>query len=119
MQHFKSSNTAALLQRYFRDKAKQLMAASSQTVVDHTYLRGSHRENVLKIYLEELLPKRFGIGKGMIYNIGSRSNEADIVIWDSQNYPQIQFLGHSLFFAESVKAVIEVKPTGETKIWKM
>ena len=46
MQHFKSSNTAALLQRYFRDKAKQLMAASSQTVVDHTYLRGSHRENV-------------------------------------------------------------------------
>lgn len=98
-----------LLRNHFSSKAKSLLATSQEVVTEHTGLRGSHREEVIRIYLSEILPRRFAIGKGMIYGMAHRSHETDIVIWDSGNYPSLQLLGHNMFFAESVKAVLEVK----------
>lgn len=40
----------------------------------------------------------------------ARSREADIVVWDGQNYPRLPMSDHT-FFAESVRAVIECKST--------
>ncbi len=45
----------------------------------------------------------------MVYEMLRRSKEADIVIWDSHNYPSLPLLDHSFYFAESVRAVIECK----------
>ena len=45
----------------------------------------------------------------MVYGLGHRSKEADIVIWDALNYPSLPMLDHSFFFAESVRAVVECK----------
>lgn len=103
------------LPTYFRSKTKQLLAASEEVITEHGPLQGSHREAVLQIYLNELLPKRFDVGNGMVYGLAGRSNEADIVVWDSQNYPKVPMKGHAAFFAESVKAVIEVKSTWSDK----
>jgi hypothetical protein len=48
----------------------------------------------------------------MIYDsYGNRSKEADIVLWDANNYPSLPMSGHSVFFAESVRVVLEVKST--------
>jgi hypothetical protein len=102
-------NLSLDLSTYFRSKSKQLLAASEEAIVEHGTLQGSHREAVLQIYLNELLPKRFETSKGIVYDLADRSKEADIVIWDAQNYPQIPLKNHSAFFAESVKAVVEVK----------
>jgi len=45
----------------------------------------------------------------MVYGVSGRSKEADIVIWDANNYPSLPLEDHSFFFAEAVRAVIEVK----------
>jgi len=98
-----------LLQQYFKNKTLQLRASAEQAICEHPVLKGSHREDLIQIYLNDILPKRFELGKGMVYGQFHKSKEADIVIWDAQNYPKLQMQGHSLFFAESVRMVLEVK----------
>jgi hypothetical protein len=97
------------VKQYFRVKARQLAAMADLPVCEHPGLIGSHREELQRIYLREVLPKRFEVGRGMVYGFGHRSKEADIVIWDSQNYPSLPMLDHSFFFAESVRVVLESK----------
>jgi hypothetical protein len=111
-------DTQQLIREFFKNKTKQLLAVSDQAIVEHPSLKGTHRENIIDIYLKEILPKRFGVGKGMVYGIAHRSKEADLLIWDEQNYPELRMLGHSLFFAESAKAIIEVKTTWSSDVFK-
>ncbi|HEX8065320.1 MAG TPA: DUF6602 domain-containing protein [Thermoleophilaceae bacterium] len=103
------------VRHYFRVKAAQLRAAAALPSVDHAGLSGSHREEFQRIYLREILPRRYEIGRGMVYGSVHRSREADIVVWDSANYPSLPMLDHSFFFAESVRAVIESKSRWSTK----
>jgi hypothetical protein len=103
------SNTQDRITQYFRVKMRQLSAISDLPICEHTGLTGSHREELQRIYLREILPKRFEVGRGMVYGPFSRSHEADIVIWDSQNYPSLPMLDHSFYFAESVRVVLESK----------
>jgi hypothetical protein len=103
------SDIETRLRQYFQSKSQQLLAAAQQAVCEHTGLQGSHRELIISLYLGEILPRRFGVGRGMVYGIAHRSREADIVIWDAENYPSLQMHGHNLFFAESVRAVLEIK----------
>lgn len=51
----------------------------------------------------------------MLYGPHHRSHEADIVIWDAQNYPSLPISDHSFFFADSVRAVMECKSTWSSK----
>tara|TARA_R100000306_G_C4372923_1_gene140763 strand:+ start:1256 stop:2122 length:867 start_codon:yes stop_codon:yes gene_type:complete len=108
-------NTQDLIKKFFSNKTKQLLAVSEQAIVQHSSLQGTHRENIIDIYLKEILPKRFSIGKGMVYGVVQKSKETDLLIWDEQNYPSLSLLGHSLFFAESAKAIIEVKTNWSQK----
>ena len=107
--------TQQLIREFFKNKTKQLIAVSDQAIVEHSSLKGTHRENIIDIYLNEILPKRFGVGKGMVYGLVHKSKEADLLIWDEQNYPELRMLGHSMFFAESAKAIIEVKTRWSTE----
>jgi hypothetical protein len=104
-----SAKTQDLVQQYFRAKRRQLLAMSEQAVVEHSGLRGSYREELQRIYLREILPGRFSVGQGMVYGLVQRSKEADIVIWDAANYPSLPLVNHALFFAESVRVVLESK----------
>jgi hypothetical protein len=97
------------VRRYFQVRSRQLAAAGDLPVCEHSGLSGSHREEIQRVYLREILPKRFEVGRGMVYGPFHRSKEADIVIWDSQNYPSLPLLDHGFFFAESVKLVLESK----------
>lgn len=99
----------ALVQRYFRAKRRQLLAMGSLAVCEHTGLIGGHREEFQRVYLREVLPRRFEVGRGMVYGLVHRSREADIVIWDAANYPSLPMQDHSFYFAESVRAVVEAK----------
>lgn len=102
-------STYDLIKTYFKMKSEQLIAISNQAIVEHSSLKGSHRENLIDIYLKEILPKRFGIGKGMVYGVLGKSKESDLVIWDEHNFPSLKLLGHSMFFVESVKSIMEIK----------
>lgn len=94
---------------YFRVKSRQLRASASLPICEHNGLAGSHREELQRIYLTEILPRRFEIGRGMVYGLFDRSHEADIVIWDSHNFPSLPMLDHTFFFAESTRLVLESK----------
>jgi hypothetical protein len=80
-------------------------------VCEHGGLIGGHREELHRIYLSEVLPQRFRVGRGMVYGPFHRSGEADIVIWDGANFPSLPMLDHRFYFAESVRLVIESKST--------
>ncbi len=97
------------IKRYFKSKAKQILAQSEQALNDHSGLKGRHREGVLSDFLEEICPKRYSIDNGIVYGMIGRSNETDIVIWDELNYPKLKQNGSDIFFSEGVKAIIEVK----------
>ncbi|HEY6141449.1 MAG TPA: DUF6602 domain-containing protein [Thermoanaerobaculia bacterium] len=94
---------------YFRAKRRELMALAELPVSAHAGLRGSHREEVYRTYLSEILPHRYSVGRGIVYGLYHRSREADIVIWDSHAYPSLPLRDHAFFFAESVRAVLECK----------
>jgi hypothetical protein len=102
-------NAQDRVRQYFRVKAEQLRAAAALPSAEHAGLAGSHREELQRIYLSEILPQRYQIGRGMVYGMMHRSREADIVVWDALNYPSLPMLDHSFFFAESVRAVLESK----------
>jgi hypothetical protein len=97
------------MRAYFRAKSASLAAIAKAAVCDHPGLIGGHREEIQRIYLREILPKRFEVGRGMVYGPIHRTREADIVIWDAQHYPSLPMADHALYFAESVRAVLECK----------
>jgi hypothetical protein len=94
---------------YFRAKRRELMALAELPVCGHPGLTGSHREQIYRTYLADLLPRRYSVGRGVVYGQFHRSREADIVIWDSHGYPSLPLHDHAFYFAESVRAVIECK----------
>jgi hypothetical protein len=102
---------------YFQAKSRQLLATSDLAVCEHPGLSGSHREEFQRIYLREIIPRSYEVGRGMVYGQFGRSREADIVIWDAQNYPSLPMLDHSFYFAESVRAVIESKSRWSMNDW--
>lgn len=97
------------LQTFFRNKRLQLLAAAAEADTPHPGLLGAHREALVRNFLTPFLPRRFSVGRGMVFGFAGRSRECDVVIWDADNYPLIDFPEYSHFFAESVRAVIEVK----------
>lgn len=103
------NETAKAVANYFRAKRRELMALADLPVVEHAGLRGSHREQIYRTYLADLLLRRYSVGRGMVYGQFHRSREADIVVWDSHAYPTLPLQDHSFFFAESVRTVIECK----------
>lgn len=108
------TNPSQLIRRYFQGKTRQLHNLAQIAICEHPGLIGSHREELQRIYLNEILPKRYSVSRGMVYGEFHRSYEADIVIWDSQNYPSLPLSDHSFFFAESVRLVLECKSTWST-----
>jgi hypothetical protein len=105
----RTPRTQERARQYFCVKARQLAAICDLPICEHPGLIGSHREEIYRIYLREILPKRFGVGRGMVYGLVNRSKEADIIIWDAQNFPSLPMSDHSFFFAESVRVVLESK----------
>jgi len=92
------------LRNYFAGARLQLLAGAAAAGAPHSGLAGSHREALIREYLAAILPRRLEIGRGMVFGIGHRSREADVVLWDSSNYPSLRLKDHELFFAESARA---------------
>ncbi|MET7603208.1 DUF6602 domain-containing protein [Streptomyces avermitilis] len=113
-----SSSGESRVLHYFQAKSRQLLATSDLAVCEHPGLSGSHREEFQRIYLREVIPRSFEVGRGMVYGLFGRSREADIVIRDSQNYPSLPMSDHAFYFAESVRAVIESKSRWSMEDWR-
>lgn len=82
-------------------------------VFEHQGVKGSGNESILIELLSKFLPKKYGIGTGVVVDRnGCQSKQTDIVIYDAINYPEIFSLTSAKFFPiDFVYAVIEVKTT--------
>jgi hypothetical protein len=98
-----------LLRSYSMEFEAQLRRINSFT--NHRVSIGSAHEGILRRFLQQHLPKRFGVGEGFVVdNKGNASGQCDIIIWSVLDYSPIYSDGDFVIVpAESVKAIIEVK----------
>ncbi len=73
--------------------------------------RGAGREEAIRTFLKEKLPRRFGVSKGFVVShTGEQSSQCDIIVYDADTSPIFYSdLNQEVFPVESVYGVIEVK----------
>lgn len=110
------------IKSFYKATTKQLSIDIEDILceIDHDMLRGRHAEELLKKYLQSVLPKRFKVDTGLIIGINEenkiiKSKEVDIIVYDQMKNMPLQSLGgFSILPAEAVAAVISVKITANT-----
>jgi len=98
----------------FRAASRLLRAEidSAKAVGTHSYEKGMRTELALVEFLRKVLPNRYGVGRGeIIDSTGRIARQCDVVIYDALHAPLLHQSESSIVFpAESVYAVIEMKP---------
>ncbi len=91
--------------------AEQMGAALRQKLIPHAGELGTGREEVIREFLREYLPKRFGVSTGFVFDShGNVSRQIDVIINDNLMAPQFEAIGGKKFFpCESVVCVGEIK----------
>lgn len=101
------------LNDFFRLKVKELNAQFEQAkalIVNHNLSVGLILEEILREFLREVLPGRFGITQGFIAMGTKLSRQCDIIIYNCVDYAPLYLAGDiKIVPSESVAAVIEVK----------
>jgi hypothetical protein len=74
---------------FFAQVESSLLARFRQsTVVAHAGDRGENREELLRKFLEEHLPTRYGVLKGQVVTkAGQTSHSADVIVYDTVDCP--------------------------------
>ena len=106
------------MENYFVSLGHVIQAEfEASNLFKHSGSKGSSRENILSKHLSNLLPERFGFGRGEIRSSnGKISPECDLILYDKLNCPVIYGDSETQIFPiESVYAIIEAKSTIRTK----
>lgn len=103
-----------VLPEYLADIAREMRAKSSSIRRDfasHRLSAGENREDLVAAFLSDHLPKRFGVGSGMVISHeGLFSNQADLVVVDTlNNSPLYGTSRNQLWPVEAVYSLLEVK----------
>lgn len=102
------------LPEYFVDVVRTLNIASEgirRDFASHRPSAGANREDLLKDFLEDHLPNKFGVDTGLIAATnGQFSKQADLIITDDQwNWSFYSSGPNKIYLVEGVYALIEVK----------
>ena len=103
-----------VLSDYMSDVAEEMAWRSAKIRRDfaqHRQSAGENREGLVREFLEDHLPSRFGVDTGFVFSSDGRfSRQADLLIVDKENNaPLHSSYRHRLWPVESVYALIEVK----------
>jgi hypothetical protein len=80
--------------------------------VKHPGDMGENREVMLREFLAEHLPRRFGVAKGeIVTRQGDQSHSADVIVYDAVNCPVLYTGATVILPIEGVYGIIEVKST--------
>jgi hypothetical protein len=105
----------AVVQEYWSGVLQRLQAEVDvfARLVHHYGEQGRENEVALSRLLEALVPKRFGVGTGMIIDsLDNYSRQTDIVVFDQADEPAMLAQTTQLLYPiESVLSCIEVKTT--------
>ncbi len=93
------------------EASERMTLALRHRLVPHPGERGTDREEVIRQFLREHLPKRFHVSTGFVVDChGNVSEQVDVVIADSLTCPRFETAGGTEFFpCESVVAAGQVK----------
>src|SRR5262245_24855740 len=104
-----------LLSLYFDGITRQIRAEVDfiNSLFEHQGLKGEGNELVLRDIITRFIPKRFGVGTGIVIDRkGNASRQCDIVIYDAYQYPALLAMTNiHMFPVDIVYAVVEVKTT--------
>jgi len=92
---------------------RMLLDFEASKEINHNGVKGTVREESLRDFLIQYLPKKYSVGTGVIVNErGTQSKQQDIFIYDSFNSP-VLFNTDSIRYMpiESIYSTIEVKST--------
>lgn len=87
--------------QYYRGIVQQLRAEvdSINSLFKHQGIKGDGNETALRDLLIKFIPKRYGVGTGIVIDRhGNQSRQCDIIIYDKQLYPSILSLTSVHFF---------------------
>lgn len=97
--------------------AKQQTVLKSQldlsaTTITHNGVMGDVNEQLFIDIIKKYLPDRYAVDTGIVIDsLGKTSDQIDVIIYDNQYTPTLlDQQGHRFIPAESVYAVLEVKP---------
>jgi hypothetical protein len=93
-------------------KIEQTLLARFEEAADvnHKGDRGENREKILREFLEEHLPRRYGVAKGeVVTRDGDHSHSADIIVYDAHSGPVLYAGDTAILPVEAVYGIIEVK----------
>lgn len=96
----------------FSHAAKRLRQEFAElSTVPHNALKGSEAEEIVRRFLREHLPKRFGVASGFVIDPEDTvSRQTDVVIYDAVNCPVYRASENAgIFPSDNVAAVVEVK----------
>lgn len=79
--------------------------------IKHPVLKGTSREEVLKKYLEDIIPNRYAVGTGLVVDSDeNQSNQQDFFLYNSFDSPSIiRYESFQIVPIESVFCTIEIK----------
>ncbi len=104
-----------ILQQYYEGITRQLRSEVDfiNSLFEHQGVKGEGNEVALRELLVKFIPKRYGIGTGIVIDQhGQPSRQCDIVIYDTFLYPSLLSLTSvHLFPVDLVYATVEVKTT--------
>jgi hypothetical protein len=98
----------------FQRAAERLRSDFEESrVIEHSGVKGSEAEKLVRKFLNDHLPGRFRAGSGFIVDHkGAASPQTDVVIYDALNCPVYRLSDDgSVFPSDNVAAVVEVKST--------
>lgn len=100
-----------------RKKIFELAAAklrqdfSELSTIPHSGLKGGEAENLVRAFLAQHIPRRFGVGAGFVIDPQDKvSRQNDVIIYDELNCPVYRASEDAAIFpSDNVAAVVEVK----------
>lgn len=103
----------SILEEYWSGVLRRLQAEvdTFNRLIDHQATKGGENEVSLARVLERLVPRRFGVGSGLLIDRrGKYSKQMDIVVFDQTDEPALLAQTNQVLFPiENVRFCIEVK----------
>ncbi len=101
------------IRELFKNVSSKLMQEFSETERSLAFPpdRGGQREEAIRRFLTEKLPKRYGVSKGFVVSSeGIQSDQCDVIIYDADSTPIFYAdINQEVFPIETVYCVIQVK----------
>ena len=99
------------LDALLQSSGRRMQVDLEERLINHPGELGTAREEIIRKFLREYLPKRFEVATGFVFDFaGQVSNQMDVIIADSSLCPRFETAGGKLYFpCESVVAVGQVK----------